>query len=742
MSDMDRATAWTDFLSGFFSSPNEHQAVGDEAVERMIDRAQAAWMAEPASPFFLPMYTSGWTYWYAICPDQEQRLWVRDLIRAHVGAWTAFDGRVVPSDSVKAMDVPVRKLIGSRGCSFRFVIPRDSEAVHQVEQSLERLTRMLAARPHRKVQLTPPLGTLIGDFWDACASGAQIRAGELLSLLEQDHRLSKANRLFLRLQYLAVFEQWEQLEKLDQLPDLLRLDRPVLASDALARLAMARLPENANVTDFVRATAKFGCLVPSVTAIRSPAGAQYYAYWSLGAGETGADVEARLLEAGWLEHARSREGLASLLMVHDESAAVPATEVDLEALRNAVAEKLFDAAIDMLAKIRPSTDLLPVLVDLLVETFHPQAIDLFQQWKEALGEPPANELLSKRLMSGAHGSDVAIARFNEAIGKAFSAPTAVERAQALEDLRAQAVSRLMRAGVLHDVMDAVRSLSQTLDHGLLGELIDLLLDLERNLFGAAGDVPGIQDLRLLAIEIWALGDQSGNRRRAARLVDVVERALDTGVSPTVYHELIENLRAAWSPFLTDADLSFGLETIEVLTARQPDADTALRAFATPILSRIGEHNTRRIDAAWLDTAVVLAPEFGLDLTGVSDRDGSGAPSGEPRLRLPDGVFVAIYSLMESAARRAALITKRRHPGIRVETLSAKVATESLRFAAESADLLVIADKAAAHAATNALKTARGSKSIVYARGKGTASLVEAIESGLASTFSALVSEAF
>jgi hypothetical protein len=339
-------------------------------------------------------------------------------------------------------------------------------------------------------------------------------------------------------------------------------------------------------------------------------------------------------------------------------------------------------------------------------------------------------------MSSPHDADVAVARFSEAIEKAFSAATAVERAQALDDLRAQAVSRLMRAGVLHDVMDTVRSLSQTLDHSLLGELVDLLLDLERNLFGAAGDVPGIQDLRQLAIEVWALGDQSGDRRRATRLMEVVGRALDSGVSPTVYRDLIENLRAAWTPFLTDADLSFGLETIEVLAARKPDSDTALRAFATPILSRIGEHNAHRIDAAWLDTAVVLAPELGLDLTEVSGRDGSGAPDGEPRVRLPDGVFVAIYSLMESAARRAALIIKRRHPGVRVETLSAKVATDSLRSVAESADLLVIADKAAAHAATDALKAARGGKLITYARGKGTASLVEAIDSGLESAFGA------
>ena len=98
-----------------------------------------------------------------------------------------------------------------------------------------------------------------------------------------------------------------------ELPDLIRLDRPVLASDALARFAMARLAPTAGLADFESATAEFGCLIGSVAMIRSAAGAQYYAYWSLASGEAGEAVAARLLEAGWLDQARDRAGLAPLL---------------------------------------------------------------------------------------------------------------------------------------------------------------------------------------------------------------------------------------------------------------------------------------------------------------------------------------------------------------------------------------------------------------------------------------------
>lgn len=733
MSGVDRGKAWSAFVAAFFSGQNQITATGNEVVERMVAHAERAWLADPPSPFFLPMRVAGWTYWYAICPDREQRLWVRDLIRAHVGSWIVFDGQVVPEDSAQASDMSVRTLVGPGGCSFRFLIPQHPYAGSKVRESLERLTRMLAARPHRKVRLIPPLGTLIGDFWDACASGSQVRAEKFLAQLEQDHRLSKTNRLFLRLQYLAVFEQWESLESLEQLPDLLRLDRPALASDALARLAVARLPEQAGLEEFGSTMAKFGCLVPSVTAIRSPAGAQYYAYWSLASHEPAADVVSRLLEAGWLDHARGRPGLASLLSAPASSGTRTVVESDPEDLRNAVADKRFDAAIDMITSVSPAVGLLPVLADLLVETFHPKVIDLYRQWRSVLREAKPDSVLSRRLVSGTQDVDLATLDFGEAIGRAFTTESAVERARVLEDLCAQAVPRLMRVGTLSDAMGAVRALSQDLDASLLPELVDTLLDLERNLFGAAGDIPGIQELRLLVVEVWALGDQTGDRRRANRLLDVVGRALDHGMWPEVYDELVENLHAAWKPFLTDADLALGLEAIEVLAASRPDSVVALDSFATQILSRIGAHNVHRLDAALLDTALLLATEFGLDLSGIQGRGAAGAQDPE-RLRLPDGVFVAIYSLMEPAARRAAEIMRRRHPGIRVDTLAAKVATDALQSAAHAADVLVIAEKAAKHAATDALKTARGDKAICYANGKGTASLVRAAVGGLEAKF--------
>ncbi|MFI6603538.1 protein DpdD [Nonomuraea sp. NPDC050536] len=725
---------WAKFVATFFSPPNEISATGNEAVERIVAQAEASWLASPASPIVLPVHASSWTYWYVICSDQDQRLWVRDLIQAYVGSWTDFSGQPVPRDSDLPLDQAVRTLTGPQGLSYRLLIPRDSNAEARVRQSLARMTRSLTVRPYRRISLALPLGRLIGDFSDSCASGSEARTEEILNLLEKDHRLSRANKLFLRLQYLATFEQWDLLKQFDELPDLIRLDRPILASDALARLAMARLPDTADIAEFVQATSAFGCLLGSATMIRSAAGAQYYAYWALSSGEPAEVVAARLHESGWLEQANGRSGLAALLSLPDTVDRAPTGEPDLAELQLALDGGRLDAAIDVLALVPPSATYLPVLLELVTKTLSNRSIQLLQRWRERLGESEIQDILSGPLTTSGHQVAIAAEPLGVALKAAFADSIgAAERARTTAELRAQAVPRLMQAGVLGEVVDVARPLSRSVDSSLLPDLIELLLDMERDLFLATNDVVGIQDLRLTIVEAWALGDESGDRHRANRLLDLVGRTLTTGVSPAIFDELVESLRAGWTPFLTDANLSLGLEAIEMLVAARPDTAMALQTFATQILSRIGPHNARRIDAILLETARMLASDFELELAIPSKPIGQ-TPNTAVQVSPPDGSFVAIYSLVESAANRAAAIVRHWYPDIHVETFADTVASAALRNAAKQADILVIADRAATHSATDALKKARGRKPIHYALGKGSASLVEAVLTGFDAIF--------
>ena len=95
-----------------------------------------------------------------------------------------------------------------------------------------------------------------------------------------------------------------------------------------------------------------------------------------------------------------------------------------------------------------------------------------------------------------------------------------------------------------------------------------------------------------------------------------------------------------------------------------------------------------------------------------------------------GLKVALYSLRETALRRARQVLSELCPGASIDVYSDKVGGgSSLGAAAARADLFVIAVGAAKHAATEFISARRSAgQATVYARGQGTAGLLAAVRS--------------
>jgi hypothetical protein len=717
----DREAHWLRFLGAFFSSPNEvGPGKGNETFDSVVEQARKDWVTESPTPIFLFARLSGQTYGYALFPQDDRGTWARDLILAYLGSWMTFD---IPCESLEELDQAARELLGEGGGVYRFAVASTDGGLRRVLEGVGQLRSALISKPSRRFHRNQPVGRLIGDFLDACASGAESTAMDLLEALSRDHRLSRRNTSFLRLQALADFERWEDIESWGELPDLLKMNRSARASDALARFAMARLPANASILDFDEVKSYYGSLIPTTVAIKSPAGAEYYAYWAISAGEEPAAVREYLQSSGWLDYAERNPLLKGLLASAATSTNPPLGPVDRNALDAAITDGRLDSAIALLSNAEPTIDALPLLKNLVVSTVSPEAFDVLRRWHETLGDVTTPLI----------GETNPLVRYSD-LQKAFAAAVSdsispQDRLDALDACRQLGETTLMRPGAIDAFVVEISGHLPVSDQ-YAGALVDLLLDIERDLYAAAGAELQAQSLRLLAIETWALSDNSGDRHRAGRMLILLDRLLAEGISVSSYDHIIDLLRAAWQPFLTDADLPMALETIESLAANKPDSTSSLDFFALPILARIGEHNVRRLPSMELATAEMLASEFGLELglpsevleATIEDRAGQFSP--------PEGIFIAIYSLMESAANRAMRILRERYPNIRVEVYSGKVASSSLRNAGLSADILVVADRAAAHAATQALTESRAGKHIDYARGKGTMSLLDAADRGL------------
>ncbi|MEV8504474.1 protein DpdD [Actinoplanes sp. NPDC051475] len=714
---------WASFRATFFGPPNSlRPGSGIVPLDEVLATADALISEDPPKPVVLPAVIDGSTHYFAMAFTSDQSRTLRELLQSHVGrTWTDFDGRSLAGhNGSDPLEQAAVTFTGDSRCVYRFRV--GNQARNCVRESVHTLLASFRSAPRRQARIALPIGRLIGDLTDACAARAEHAAHAAYGLLAADHRLSQANRLFLQIQLLAAFERWDQLEQHPELDTLLRLPRPILASDALARLATSMLPDPTDLAAFAPIATRFNALIDSVSAIRSIAGARYYTLWALAANEAPDQLRQRLAEAGWIND----PGITAMLGA-TPSAAHPSAEETADTVVNlrdrakqAIEAGRFDSAIDLLTKLPTDRIDLPAVVQATTHTFTAKAIALLERHRAEHGEDAIRGALSPWRPDRQLESAV----LPDKLVSLFSASTSPHR---LPDLRASVertgVAELRAPGGTDAACQAILDAMDGAGPGRLSPGVDVCIDLVRDLKTSTAPVDDIRNLSHRVLELWAYHDSSGDRHRAGRIVQIVGDLVELGLSVQVYDEVVELIRAGWDPFLTNADLPTGLDLLEQLLAHRPEATNSLDRFAVPMLSRIGPHNAARVPSATLAVAVDLAPLFGLAIAVPSPS--ATVLEQEPSVR--PGTRVALYSLQEQALDRAARILRERHPGLHVVVCADHVATDALRSAARSADVFIVMDRAAAHAATAALKAERSGRPIRYAMGKGSTSMIEAAE---------------
>ncbi|MFG2056890.1 protein DpdD [Micromonospora sp. NPDC048930] len=721
---------WESFQGTFFALPNELRVGAVRQLDELVTIAQQLVAQDPPKPVVLPARIDGSTHYFAMAFSAEQSRTLRELLQSHIGkTWTDFEGQSLAARPTG--DLLERAAIALAGDSryvYRFRVADTPPAARiEVRESVQALLTSIAGAPRRHARLSLPIGRLIGELADACAAGAEQESAAAYAVLASDHRLSRANRMFLQIQVLAAFERWDELDEHPELDTLLKLPRPSLASDALARLAMSKLPDPPDLAAFGAVATRFNALIDSVSTIRSAAGARYYTLWALTAGESPEMVRERLTRAGWT----SDPGIVAVLDAQPtasrtddaEKAASSVTQLRHRAHESIEAGR-FDAAVDLLSRIPTDVVDLPAVVEAVSHTLTAAALALLARHRAAHGDEAI-----RRAFGPAPRVDRQIEPMTlpDRIVDLFSASATPQRLSELAESIAQTgVSELRAPGGTDAAGLAIQKITAGDGPGRLSPGLDVCIDLVRDLKSSNATVDDVRSLSYRVLELWAYHDDSGDRHRMSRIVQLVDGLVAIGLSVQAFDEVVELLRAGWDPFLTDADVPLGLDLLEHLLAHRAGTTDSLDKFAVPMLSRIGLHNAGRIPSAALAVAVDLAPSFGLTVTVPPAERIVGEQPGTIR----PGTRIALYSLQEQALERAARILRSRHPGLEVLVCADHVATDSLRAAARAVDLFVVMDRAAAHAATTALKAERPARPIRYAAGKGSTSLIEAAEEWL------------
>lgn len=207
-------------------------------------------------------------------------------------------------------------------------------------------------------------------------------------------------------------------------------------------------------------------------------------------------------------------------------------------------------------------------------------------------------------------------------------------------------------------------------------------------------------------------------RSAAGLLD---GALQCGLSTAEYREALDAAQTIATEGLSRTSAYDALEIVEIARGVTPALPEALQTFSVNVVSVLAPLWTRLGQGQRLALAA-LAVEVGIDL-------GIPAAPSDTALDSPalESKTLGIYTLTEPAARQAETLLKASIPGLTVELNHDHGGSSALGAMVSRADLVVIVWASAKHAATDFIKARRGDRPLVYAAGRGAASILRAVE---------------
>lgn len=202
----------------------------------------------------------------------------------------------------------------------------------------------------------------------------------------------------------------------------------------------------------------------------------------------------------------------------------------------------------------------------------------------------------------------------------------------------------------------------------------------------------------------------------------------TRASPSapIYRELLDELRDSCPQWVSPETALAALDFADRLVlAACPDESARMNlalALLEPLHRRQG-----RLEGSDLTFASQLSQELDIPLEWhvPADQSEEGMPFGA----IPE-MTVLLYSLDQAVLDRTAAKLKAIAPALKVAISHDKVATDSLKQKARTADVVTLATRCAKHAATGFITENARSGVITYADGSGSASLLRAAVSGL------------
>ena len=618
---------------------------------------------------------------------------------------TGFDG--VPETFDPDDAVGARLMLSEPAVTAIMRLPADDKSRAAALRAVLRARDTLARAPELQRSAPVPTSRLLARFQDYLNVGRRDAAMAVLHHLRRELRLDALNVKFLEVQLLAAFDDWSAIVALPELPSLCVARRtPAITAILLEALYRTHIAAPFDAADTASTRTIFETLVQPIvkSMLLSAATPRLTAGgWRLLGLEALADPARKDLLT-IIDRAQDLGWIAELLPPRPPETpdlSVVATPIDVarKALIKVDAVESIDLLADaMAAMARLSPDELALLRETM--PFRP-IVEATEDYSSSA--PPTSWIEWLDLASDpAFSSALDIARRGKdewEIGVSACDPVEVSALIA-------ALDRVQGDNLAED------RTTQALPY--------LVAWLQRDPeFPNAAFSPVYAGL----LTLFALGSARGATTYESSQV-LVEALLETGLDQKVYRDLIADIEEiAGDGFGVDM-IYWVLELVEsFMNAASPDASSR-EGFLHRILARIVPIY-RRLTRLQRIAVDLLSSE--LDWSLPETPASEIAPTDDSFANHLAGLRIAIYSLTESSSRQAKSALQEIAPTVIVDTNADHGGTARLRALAENSDLFVMSWLSAKHAASDFIRDHRGSKPLLYSRGRGFSSMLRSIE---------------
>lgn len=689
--------------------------------------------------------------WYGIARSDQQLRSLGEELTAFVGpTWSTFRGQRASLDLTDPVELAVHEF--TRGAAFKF-----TGANRRIWEALERMRQVWEQRSGRVPELPRPTGRVLRDFFMALRAGNRESAERELQYLHDQHRIDAVNLLFLRIQLLAELGYWGELLQLPDLPSVLQMRRPPAVTQALISAVyhqeLIGFENNDDPEGAVRhfretVLPQYGAFFSTRAGSRSPEVVKSFMLLAIGGSSPDLRLRDELLAVPGFNEQDDLylQKLAALL----PTPATPPVADPLQQAREALLAADYERALDLAIVIPNSIQRVRVLLECAYEI---QTLEANRAALTAFEELPAEQQeslygvrINRRFidyLKGQRGEGATPVEAEVIPGSWVSWatrlqteplwPRAVELARrGAEEWKATDV--LDQPGGVKQLTELIVSCHAVAESTLHDSLPFLLRTFQQDDVWPRRE---FQEIYAALLDVLALTTNGGDDDLSI-FNDLVDALLELGIGEKKYEEVLGYAEDLWKQYASPSKVDWILEFIDYLVQYPcplEDKRAALLSLAVNNLPSFA----RRVEAnQWLFFKFLVSDlNMEEELQALLDKYAAQAESPEDSRADPleqlSGRTVAIYTLTEAAARRVKQILEACSTGVRVQLNHDKVGSSRLRQLARDADIFVIATASATHAATDFIESQRKTLPILRPAGKGSASILRALRSYLASS---------